>query len=447
MDTAREDELLAMENIFGPDEFHRSETSSGGVMKVCPQLPHDFKLIEKGEINQEYDVKFLPPLVVDFELPATYPDHSSPAFTLSCQWLRHNQLSKICRHLEDIWQTSGGEAVLFSWFQFLREDLLGFLSIHSPWEIPCMEEPQDTDGRDPRVTTTTSIPDTDLLQWLLDHNQKMQQREFEGQSFECGICFFAKYGLECHRFTGCEHIFCKDCISNIFRIAIEEGRVLQFNCPDTDCDSVATSSEVKALVGEELFGRYDQLLLQKTLDCMADVVYCPRANCSSPVVLEPGESWAFCASCAFAFCNRCRQGYHGVNVCPKNTSLGAKAQDIGTLSASSSEYASLPKTVARMRHLWEDYENGTKQRKKLLLERYGRSVFLAGIGDALSGDWIETNTQECPRCSVKIHKTGGCNIMRCAHCSATFCWVCHAIIKPLGDYYRHRIGTCTEETK
>ena len=50
METAREDELLAMENIFGPEEFRRSETSSDGVMQVCPHLPRDFKLIKKGTI-------------------------------------------------------------------------------------------------------------------------------------------------------------------------------------------------------------------------------------------------------------------------------------------------------------------------------------------------------------------------------------------------------------
>lgn len=113
---------------------------------------------------------------------------------------------------------------------------------------------------------------------------------------------------------------------------------------------------MKALVGEELFDRYDQLLLQKTLDRMADVVYCPRPNCSSPVVQEPEESWAFCASCAFAFCTKCREGYHGVDTCPKDIKRNlesdsvhsaAKVQDTDVLSASSSGYAPLPKTLGK----------------------------------------------------------------------------------------------------
>lgn len=47
METAVEEELLAMENIFGPEEFRRNE--SGGEMSVCPQLPHEnFIVIKKG---------------------------------------------------------------------------------------------------------------------------------------------------------------------------------------------------------------------------------------------------------------------------------------------------------------------------------------------------------------------------------------------------------------
>lgn len=47
METAREEELLAMESIFGPEELRRNETS-GGEMLVCAQLPHEFTVVRKG---------------------------------------------------------------------------------------------------------------------------------------------------------------------------------------------------------------------------------------------------------------------------------------------------------------------------------------------------------------------------------------------------------------
>ncbi|KAH1166104.1 hypothetical protein KIL84_015276, partial [Mauremys mutica] len=72
---------------------------------------------------------------------------------------------------------------------------------------------------------------------------------------------------------------------------------------------------VKELVGEELFARYDRLLLQSSLDLMADVVYCPRPCCQTPVMQEPGCTMGICSSCNYAFCTLCKMSYHGVSPC------------------------------------------------------------------------------------------------------------------------------------
>ncbi|KAH1166932.1 hypothetical protein KIL84_016104, partial [Mauremys mutica] len=75
------------------------------------------------------------------------------------------------------------------------------------------------------------------------------------------------------------------------------------------------SIPVKELVGEELFARYDRLLLQSSLDLMADVVYCPRPCCQTPVMQEPGCTMGICSSCNYAFCTLCKMSYHGVSPC------------------------------------------------------------------------------------------------------------------------------------
>lgn len=75
------------------------------------------------------------------------------------------------------------------------------------------------------------------------------------------------------------------------------------------------SLQVKELVEAELFARYDRLLLQSTLDRMADVVYCPRPSCQLPVMQEPSCTMGICSSCNFAFCTLCRLTYHGVSPC------------------------------------------------------------------------------------------------------------------------------------
>lgn len=45
-----------------------------------------------GEKQTEHNVCFLPPLVLNFELPADYPSKSSPVFTLSSKWMTRAQV-------------------------------------------------------------------------------------------------------------------------------------------------------------------------------------------------------------------------------------------------------------------------------------------------------------------------------------------------------------------
>lgn len=44
--------------------------------------------------------------------------------------------------------------------------------------------------------------------------------------------------------------------------------------------------------------------------------------------------------------------------------------------------------------------------------------------DSETANWIEANTQSCPRCHTQIEKNGGCNHMKCQKCMFEFCWIC-----------------------
>lgn len=41
---------------------------------------------------EELPLKYLPPLNLHFSLPCDYPSHSSPTYTLSCQWLQNSKV-------------------------------------------------------------------------------------------------------------------------------------------------------------------------------------------------------------------------------------------------------------------------------------------------------------------------------------------------------------------
>lgn len=51
--------------------------------------------------------------------------------------------------------------------------------------------------------------------------------------------------------------------------------------------------------------------------------------------------------------------------------------------------------------------------------------------DSETANWIQANTQACPKCDSLIEKSGGCNHMTCKKCLYEFCWIC------LGEWKLH----------
>ncbi|XP_008331071.1 E3 ubiquitin-protein ligase RNF14 [Cynoglossus semilaevis] len=444
---AQEDELLALASIYDEDEFHRAESAQGGEMQLCLELPPDFKIIVKGDTKTEYNVSFLPPLVLNFELPADYPSTSSPSFTLSSKWMTKAQMSTLCRRLDELWEENQSSVVLFTWIQFLKEETLDILGIMSPLEInrggskaggerkktdpavtgssltgshsKSMEEQIVEEKKkksemqlmssqlDPRAVLLRD-PHVDPLPQLLDFDEGQRQRVFDSKVFCCGICFVEKLGSSCLCFKECQHVYCKACMTEYFQIQIRDGNVQCLNCPEPKCTSVATPLQVKELVNDELFARYDRLLLQSSLDLMADVVYCPRLTCGTPVMVEPDTTMGICAACQYAFCTLCKLGYHGVSPCK--------------ISAD------------ELRHLRDDYLSATAQEQKFMEQRFGKRVIQKAVEESFSRDWLEENCKSCPRCGTNIQKVDGCNKMTCTTCKQYFCWLCLGALSKVNPY-------------
>ncbi|CAB1453593.1 unnamed protein product [Pleuronectes platessa] len=271
----------------------KSESAQGGEIQLCLELPPDFKIVVKGENKSEYNVCFLPPLVLNFELPAEYPSTLSPIFTLSSKWITRAQMSSLCRRLDELWEENQGCVILFTWIQLLKEEAVDFLGIQSPLEVTrggskaggerrktdpaatALTQPgslsENAEGKkrevkkgksemqlaassqlDPR-TVLLRDPHSDLLPQLLDFDEAQRQKVFESKGFCCGICFLEKLGSMCLCFKECQHVYCKACMTEYFQIQIRDGNVQCLNCPETKCTSLATPSQVKQLVDEELF--------------------------------------------------------------------------------------------------------------------------------------------------------------------------------------------------
>ncbi|XP_041441196.1 ring finger protein 14 gene 4 L homeolog isoform X1 [Xenopus laevis] len=433
---AQEDELLALASIYPEDEFKRSETAPGGEICICLDLPPNFNVAIKGDsASNEYIgsfegiVSFLPPIILNFELPPGYPSTKPPAFTLSCKWLSPSQLTHLCHRLDELWEKYTGGVVLFAWMQFLKEQTLEYLKINSPYEIQVCgfagiknnseiadtfsaTGPAQAEIRDDRAIQDMESVSA-LIECILDFNEAQQKKCFDSKSYMCNICFSEKLGSECTNFKDCQHVYCNECLKDYYTVQIQDGQVKALNCPEQKCPSVASPAQVKVLVGEELFSRYDRLLLQSSLDLMADVLYCPRPSCQTPVMLEPGGKMGICSSCKYAFCTNCKQVYHAVSYCNI--------------------------TSEKLLLVRDEYVEADEAGKRLLERRYGKDLIIKAI-EMKSSEWLQMNTKLCPSCKANVQKVDGCNRMCCARCKENFCWLCFSVLSK-EDPYKHYSDT------
>lgn len=116
----QEDELLALGSIYDERVFTRPTDEMQGQVNVYLDLPNPFEVEvavkriptgkELGKVQTStcstsseqtsvpkwkiFLVKYLPPLVLTFIFPPSYPSSEPPQFTLSCKWLTAIQVNE-----------------------------------------------------------------------------------------------------------------------------------------------------------------------------------------------------------------------------------------------------------------------------------------------------------------------------------------------------------------
>ncbi|KAG6557573.1 hypothetical protein Mapa_000849 [Marchantia paleacea] len=420
----QEDEIMALEAIYGED-FKRfnndniktpsfaisvnvdipeniilwaehpstSDSSSTGGNEHLSTIDGSPEASTSGSSENEsmhiFTVQSLPPFRLVYTLPVSYPSHSPPLFTLSSMWLNSAKLSRLCSALDKLWAEQKGQVVVYSWIEWLQTQSLSFLGMSEKLELGpyavggeiCRET--ELDGR--ALSGCISF-ESDIAR-LLRHNEERRNEEFCKAIHTCYICFSEHLGKDFARLP-CQHIFCMDCMQTLATVHVKEGSVNKLNCPDTSCRGSIPPYLLKQLLEEEVFQRWEDLVLQRSLDAMMDIVYCPRCE---TVCIEEQDNFVQCTKCFYSFCSLCRQTWH----------VGQECMSV----------------ESRLRIL-QERRNGSKsgedQRRK---EEELRN-------EMMNLNYVRREAKQCPKCKMAISKTEGCNKMVCSNCGQYFCFKC-----------------------
>lgn len=322
------DELLVIQSIFDESILTIDSENRCGRFVAYPNIPESpfyitFSKSDKRKISesnetmdgindlQKIEIKYLPRIEFTFALDNFYPNEDPPAFLISCQWLSSNDLCRICEHLDVLYNECRSE-ILYSWFTFLRDDVLKFLNLERELDVSqllynCTTSPETlvnqsknyipgkcrgNDKFDNRVVLNESMPNIlrilrgrVMQQFSFNHffflifrfrftaefDEFKREELFANEWHSCNICFSRKQGRDCVVFN-CNHTNCIDCVKEYLRMQIMEGTVGSLKCPQHKCNAMVTPAMVQKIVGDELFRRYDELLLASALNTMNDIV-------------------------------------------------------------------------------------------------------------------------------------------------------------------------------
>lgn len=145
------DEILVIQSIFDESILTIDSENRCGRFVAYPNIAESpffvtfsksdkRKIAENTEVMdanndvQKMEIKYLPRIEFTFTLDDFYPSEDPPAFLISCQWLSSSDMSRLCEHLDTLYNDCRSE-ILYSWFAFLRDDVLSFFNSENELDV------------------------------------------------------------------------------------------------------------------------------------------------------------------------------------------------------------------------------------------------------------------------------------------------------------------------
>jgi E3 ubiquitin-protein ligase RNF14 len=236
------------------------------------EISIDFDLNEPFHIrcnDKTAIIRHLPPfrLIIDYhdEYPSDYP----PSFVLSCFYFSKTSLQNLCLKLDN-YAFVKGEVCVFDWIELIKQEIIDEL---------VFDKNLDEQINDPRALNGHLAENIDqIYRYLINYNNEREEKQFRNQLQTCLICTDMISGTDCIRLYRCGHFYCRLCLNNYVRLTFNNGLFgEQVHCPQNQCQKVLLPNEIKEILQDEnLYERYERITLQRALQSMDDIIWCPR---------------------------------------------------------------------------------------------------------------------------------------------------------------------------
>ncbi|XP_062549930.1 ranBP-type and C3HC4-type zinc finger-containing protein 1-like [Armigeres subalbatus] len=217
----------------------------------------------------------------------------------------------------------------------------------------------------------------DHMQAMIDHLKLMELSDANivpnNEPFECPVCITDIAKDQGVLLRDCFHSFCRECLS---RTVIHAESVI-VRCPamvnNESCETIIRDPEIKCLLSEVDYEAYLSRSLRTAEASNIKSVHCKTPDCIFWCELMDNATSFDCPVCRKVNCVKCKVIHDGITC--------------------------------------KDYRNKLVQDKANSISE-----------EELEKQRAAGTVMRCPKCSVWVTKTAGCDFMRCSICKTAICW-------------------------
>jgi E3 ubiquitin-protein ligase RNF14 len=272
----REEELSSLMAIFPEIEIDANDNYTFSLeIPITPTDPLNVRFTPATEDADAVNLEHLPSLSLNMSFPEGYPNQKAPLVRLSSipPWVPFAKLAELQRQAIVIWKQCGRSQMAYDYIDSLQQAAERVFDL-APDGVLDLEDTIKTD--------------------VLEFNKEAAKKVFHAETFDCGVCFDPKKGLDCHRMHKCKHVFCIECLRGVYDAAIAEGDVSSVKCLFPDCGVERDATTKRATKAAPTLGpdelleipiafaavdRYVKLKRKQRFQSFPKTVYCPRKWC------------------------------------------------------------------------------------------------------------------------------------------------------------------------